>query len=111
IVFHSGRTGESYNVSSGSLMSNIELVKNICKILDKKIGDKKREKLIQFVTDRPGHDRRYSLDSSKIRKELGWKPSHDFETALKSTVNWYLQNETWLKNCTSGEYLKYYETM
>jgi len=110
-VFHSGKAGESYNVSSGSLMTNIELVKRICGILDKKLGGGKREKLIQFVTDRPGHDRRYALDSSKIKNELEWDPSNKFETALESTVDWYLKNENWLKSCTSGEYMKYYETM
>ncbi len=111
LVFHRGKAGESYNVSSSSLMTNIELVKRICGILDKKLGGGKREKLIQFVTDRPGHDRRYALDSSKIENELKWKPSNKFETALESTVDWYLQNENWLKSCTSGEYMKYYETM
>ncbi|MGH8016090.1 MAG: dTDP-glucose 4,6-dehydratase, partial [Candidatus Zixiibacteriota bacterium] len=111
LVFHKGVTGESYNISAENVIHNIDLVKSICKILDKMLGGEPCENLIQFVTDRPGHDRRYALDSTKIRKELGWKPSHQFEKALETTVEWYVENKQWLNRCTSGEYLKYYDSM
>ncbi len=111
LVFHRGKSGECYNVSAGNVRPNIELVKMICAILDKEQGGGPREKLIRIVADRPGHDRRYALDSSKIKKELGWKPAHNLDYSLKQTVKWYLENEAWLKRCVNGEYLKYYETM
>jgi len=111
LAFHNGRTGESYNISANKIIPNIDLVKRVCAILDKMRGDGPRENLIQFVTDRPGHDRRYALDSNKFRKEFNWQPSENFENALETTVKWYVENEYWLKNCISGDYLKYYETV
>jgi len=111
LAFHKGKSGESYNVSAGAGISNIELVKRVCKILDKTLSRGPREKLIQFVTDRPGHDRRYALDSSKIRKELGWKPQHNLDDGLEKTVQWYIKNSDWLAKCVSGEYQKYYDSM
>ncbi len=111
LIFHKGKSGESYNISADNVISNIELVKKICAALDKELGGGPREKLIQFVTDRPGHDRRYALDSSKIRKELGWKTERKLDDGLEQTVRWYLENGEWLKRCTNGEYLNYYESM
>ncbi len=111
LVFHKGKSGESYNFSADYVISNLELVKKVCAILDKTLGGGPREKLIQFVADRPGHDRRYALDSSIIRKELGWQPKSRIDDGLEKTVQWYLDNGEWLKRCVSGEYLKYYESM
>ncbi len=98
-----GRAGEVYNIGAGNEMTNLALVHTLLKSLDKP------ESLIQFVTDRPGHDRRYSLDSSKIRTELGWKPIYSFNDALAFTVNWYLSNRHWWQRIKSGDYAKYYE--
>ena len=86
-------------------MPNLEVVRLILNMLNKP------ESLIHFVTDRPGHDRRYAIDASKIQKELGWKPQFDFETALQTTVDWYLANRSWWKRIRSGDYEKYYELM
>jgi len=99
LVLEKGKAGEIYNVSSGNEMSNIEVVKEILRYLGRD------EDLIAFVEDRPGHDTRYSLDSSKIRSELGWKPKHDFSSALKETVRWYLENESWWKPLATEEIL------
>jgi dTDP-glucose 4,6-dehydratase len=98
-VLDKGKPGEIYNVSSGNEVSNIELVKQILRLLGKK------ESLITFVEDRPGHDLRYSLNSSKIRAELGWNPKHTFKSALNETVNWYIKNESWWKPLASEEVL------
>jgi dTDP-glucose 4,6-dehydratase len=111
LVFHRGKPGECYNVSGENVLMNEELVRKVCSILDRKLGGEPKEKLIKFVADRPGHDRRYAMDCSKTKKELGWKRSHSFEKDLESTVNWYIENNAWLKSCTSGEYQKYYEQM
>jgi len=102
-VLERGKAGEVYNVSSGAPAANLTVIKNILKILGKP------ESLIQFVTDRPGHDRRYSLDSSKLRRELGWKPEVSFEEGIRKTVEWYLDNKVWLERARSGEYRNYYE--
>ena len=99
LVLERGRAGEIYNISSGNELSNIEVVKEILQYLGR------NEDLISFVEDRPGHDIRYSLDSSKIRSELGWKPKHDFSSALKETVRWYLENESWWKPLATEEIL------
>lgn len=102
-VLKSGKAGEIYNVSSGVPTPNLVVIKTILKMLGKP------ESLIQFVTDRPGHDRRYSLDSSKLRRELGWKPEVGFEEGVRQTVDWYRRNQAWLEHARSGEYRKYYE--
>jgi dTDP-glucose 4,6-dehydratase len=102
IVFDKGRIGEVYNIGASNEMPNIQIIKLVLQHLNKS------EELIQFVKDRPGHDRRYAIDSSKIQNELGWKPSILFEDAIKSTIDWYLQNENWWERIISGEYQKYY---
>ena len=111
LVFHEGRNHETYNIGGFNEWQNIDLVKLLCQQMDVKLnrnsGDS--EKLITYVTDRPGHDLRYAIDASKINKELGWQPSVTFEQGLERTIDWFLSNETWLKNVTSGEYAKYYE--
>lgn len=111
VIFHKGRTGHTYNIGGINEWKNIDLIHLLCKIMDQKLGRKEGEsaKLITFVKDRAGHDLRYAIDSSKLQKELGWKPSLQFEEGLAKTVDWYLANEEWLKNVTSGEYQKYYE--
>ncbi len=111
LVFHEGKNHETYNIGGFNEWKNIELVKLLCKIMDNKLGRDAgtSEKLITYVKDRPGHDLRYAIDASKINKELGWKPSVTFEQGLEKTIDWYLSNEDWLKNVTSGEYSKYYE--
>ncbi len=110
LVFHEGRNHETYNIGGFNEWQNIDLVKLLCSQMDEKLGREKgtSEKLISYVKDRPGHDLRYAIDASKINKELGWKPSVTFEQGLERTINWYLSNEDWLKNVTSGEYQKYY---
>lgn len=105
LVLHKGKSGEVYNIGGHNEKSNIEIVKLILKELNKP------ESLIKFVSDRLGHDRRYAIDSSKIRKDLGWKPKYDFETGIVETINWYLDNQDWIKKVKSGEYQKYYERM
>jgi dTDP-glucose 4,6-dehydratase len=111
VIFHNGKDGETYNIGGHNEWKNIDLIKVVCKIMDKKLGreDGTSEKLITFVKDRAGHDLRYAIDSSKLQKELGWKPSLQFEEGIEKTIDWYLENEEWLKNVTSGDYLKYYE--
>lgn len=111
LIFHKGQTGETYNIGGNNEWKNIDLVRTLCRIMDKKLGrvEGESEKLITFVTDRAGHDLRYAIDSGKLQKELGWKPSVQFEEGLGKTVEWYLANETWLNHVTSGEYQKYYE--
>ncbi len=112
-ILHKGKLGETYNIGGFNEWQNIELIKLLCKIMDQKLGRKsgESEKLITYVKDRPGHDRRYAIDASKLNKELGWKPSVTFEQGLEKTVTWYLANEEWLKHVTSGEYQKYYQEM
>ena len=102
LVFEKGRIGEVYNIGASNEMPNIEIVKLILKHL------KKSEDLIQFVTDRPGHDRRYAIDSSKIRNELGWEPEFNFEAAIDDTIKWYMKNKGWWERIISGEYQNYY---
>ena len=110
LVFHKGKKGETYNIGGSNEWTNIDLVRKICQIMDKKLHRKEpAENLITFVKDRAGHDLRYAIDSSKIQNELGWKPEHSFEEALEKTIDWYLENEEWLENVTSGNYQKYYE--
>jgi len=111
LVFHEGRTGKTYNIGGFNEIENIDLVRQICRIIDELDGksDGTTEKQIEFVKDRPGHDRRYAIDASFIEKELGWRPKYKFEEGIKKTVLWYNENENWLENCVSGRYLKYYE--
>src|SRR5438874_3371504 len=111
VIFHNGRNGEKYNIGGFNEWSNIELVRLLCRIMDKKLGrpDGTSEKLITFVKDRAGHDLRYAIDASKLNKELGWTPSLQFEEGLEKTVDWYLQNEEWIRNVTSGDYQHYYD--
>jgi len=111
LVFHEGKNHETYNIGGFNEWQNIDLVKLLCQIMDGKLGREPgtSSQLITYVKDRPGHDLRYAIDASKINKELGWKPSVTFEQGLERTVNWYLENELWLKNVTSGEYANYYK--
>jgi len=102
-VLHKGKIGEVYNIGGNNEWYNIDIVKLILKTL------KKSEEQILYVKDRPGHDRRYAIDSSKIQNELGWKPAYDFERGIESTIKWYIENESWWRKVMSGEYLKYYE--
>jgi dTDP-glucose 4,6-dehydratase len=110
-IFHNGKIGDKYNVGGFNEWKNIDIVHLLCSIMDKKLGRPAGEsaKLITYVKDRPGHDLRYAIDASKLNKELGWRPSLQFEEGLEKTVDWYLQNEEWVKNVTSGEYQKYYD--
>lgn len=111
LVFHKGRNHETYNIGGFNEWKNIDLVKLLCAQMDSKLGRQAGEsaQLITYVKDRPGHDLRYAIDASKINSELGWKPSVTFEQGLEKTIEWYLSNEEWLKNVTSGDYQKYYE--
>jgi dTDP-glucose 4,6-dehydratase len=110
-VFHKGVNGQTYNIGGFNEWQNIDLVKLLCKIMDKKLvrDAGTSEQLITFVKDRPGHDLRYAIDATKIERELGWRPSVTFEQGLEKTVIWYLSNEEWLNNVTSGNYLEYYK--
>jgi len=111
LVFHKGRTNETYNVGGFNEWKNIDLVKLLCKLMDEKLGRPAgtSEGLISYVKDRPGHDRRYAIDASKINTELGWKPSVTFEEGLAQTIDWYLENSEWLKHVISGDYQQYYK--
>jgi dTDP-glucose 4,6-dehydratase len=111
LIFHTGQTGETYNIGGNNEWTNIDLVKLLCKIMDRKLkrSPGTSSKLITFVKDRAGHDLRYAIDSSKLRRELHWSPSLQFEEGLEKTVDWYLENEEWLNNVVSGAYEKYYQ--
>jgi dTDP-glucose 4,6-dehydratase len=111
LVYHKGKTGETYNIGGFNEWRNIDLVKLLCTQMDAKLGREpgESEKLITYVKDRPGHDRRYAIDATKINRELGWKPSVTFEQGLAITIDWFLENTEWLKHVTSGEYQQYYE--
>lgn len=113
VIFHEGRNAETYNIGGLNEKQNIEVVRTLCRIMDLKLGrsEGESEQLITYVTDRPGHDHRYAIDASKLTTELGWKPSVTFEEGIEKTVDWYLENENWLANVTSGDYQKYYENM
>jgi dTDP-glucose 4,6-dehydratase len=112
-VFHAGKNGETYNIGGFNEWKNIDLVKLLCKLMDEKLGNASgtSDSLITYVKDRPGHDRRYAIDASKINQELGWKPSVTFEEGLSLTIDWYLANAEWLSRVTSGEYQAYYSKM
>ena len=106
LIFHKGKPGDTYNVGGHNEWKNIDLVKLLCRIMDKKLGNQPgtSEKLISYVTDRAGHDLRYAVDSSYLQEQLGWVPSVDFEEGLEKTIDWYLDNEEWLEKIISGEY-------
>jgi dTDP-glucose 4,6-dehydratase len=111
VVFHEGKIGETYNIGGCNEWTNINLIKVICRRMNEKTGREPgtSEKLITYVKDRAGHDLRYAIDSSKIKNELGWEPSLQFEEGIDLTIDWYLANEAWLKTVTSGDYQNYYE--
>lgn len=110
VIFHKGENGETYNIGGNNEWQNIDLIKALCKIMDEKLEREpgSSEKLISYVKDRDGHDKRYAIDSSKLKNKLGWSPSIEFDQGLVNTVDWYLKNEDWLNNVTSGDYQKYY---
>jgi len=110
-IFHKGKTYETYNIGGFNEWQNIELVKLLCKMMDEKLGNAPgtSEILITYVKDRPGHDKRYAIDASKLSKQLGWKPSVTFEEGLSETIDWFLKNQEWLEHVTSGEYQHYYD--
>ncbi|MEO6453704.1 MAG: dTDP-glucose 4,6-dehydratase [Ginsengibacter sp.] len=111
LIFHKGRVGETYNIGGHNEWKNIDIIKELCRQMDEKLRREKgtSEKLITFVKDRAGHDLRYAIDASKLMKELGWKPSLQFEEGISKTIDWYLNNTEWLIHVTSGDYLTYYE--
>jgi dTDP-glucose 4,6-dehydratase len=109
-IFHNGKVGETYNIGGHNEWKNIDIIKELCKQMDEKSGREKgtSEKLITFVKDRAGHDLRYAIDATKLKNELGWKPSLQFEEGLSKTIDWYLNNSEWLNDVTSGNYMSYY---
>ena len=113
VIFHNGKIDDTYNIGGFNEWKNIDLVKLLCKQMDEKLGREagESEQLITYVKDRPGHDRRYAIDATKLNKELGWKPSVTFEEGLSETIDWYLENTAWLTNVTSGAYQNYYTGM
>ncbi|PAW91998.1 dTDP-glucose 4,6-dehydratase [Mucilaginibacter sp. MD40] len=110
VIFHKAKAGDTYNIGGHNEWKNIDLIRLLCRILDRKLGRAEGEsaKLITFVTDRAGHDLRYAIDATKLKNELGWEPSITFEQGLEKTVDWYLDNEEWLNDVTSGHYQDYY---
>ena len=110
-IFHKGIIGETYNIGGNNEWKNIDLVMHLCRLMDQKLNREPgtSAKLITFVKDRAGHDLRYAIDSSKLKRELNWEPSITFETGLELTIDWYLNNQEWLDDVTSGNYLKYYQ--
>ena len=110
-IFHNGKTGETYNIGGHNEWTNLDLIRLLCQIMDRKLGREAgtSEKLITFVSDRAGHDLRYAIDPTKLRNDLGWEPSLQFAEGLEKTVDWYLNNEAWLDNVTSGNYQSYYD--
>ena len=112
-IFHRGSLGETYNIGGFNEWTNLNLIHLLCRLMDEKLGRPKgsSEKLITYVKDRAGHDRRYAIDAGKLNKELGWEPSVTFEQGLEKTLDWYLSNGEWLESVTSGAYQEYYQKM
>jgi dTDP-glucose 4,6-dehydratase len=110
LIFHEAKPGSTYNIGGWNEWKNIDLIHLLCKIMDNKLNraDGTSASLITFVKDRAGHDLRYAIDSTKLQNKLGWKPSLQFEEGLEKTVDWYLNNDEWLNNVTSGNYKEYY---
>lgn len=113
VIFHKGEVGETYNIGGHNEWTNINLVKELCRQMDEKLGREKgtSEQLITYVTDRAGHDLRYAIDATKLKTELGWVPSLQFEEGISKTIDWYLNNTQWLNDVTSGAYQQYYNSM
>jgi len=113
VIFHNGKVGESYNVGGLNEWTNIDLVRYLCRLMDRKLNrvEGESEVLITYVTDRKGHDLRYAIDATKLETELGWRPSITFEEGLENTVDWYLENQEWVEMVTSGDYKSYYSKM
>ncbi|MDA8692840.1 dTDP-glucose 4,6-dehydratase [Saprospiraceae bacterium] len=113
VIMHEGKIGETYNIGGHNEWRNIDLIKLLIELMDEKLGRAKgtSDKLITYVTDRAGHDMRYAIDANKIKENLGWTPSLQFKEGLSKTIDWYLENNSWLENVTSGDYLKYYDKM
>ena len=113
LIFHEGVVAETYNIGGFNEWRNIDLIKVIIRTVDRVLGNPEghSDHLITYVTDRPGHDLRYAIDSTKLHKELGWEPSLQFEEGIERTVRWYLDNQEWMDSVTSGDYQKYYEEM
>jgi dTDP-glucose 4,6-dehydratase len=113
VIFHKGKLADTYNIGGFNEWKNIDLIKVIIKTVDRLLGNPEgtSDKLITYVTDRQGHDLRYAIDSTKLKNELGWEPSLQFEEGIEKTVQWYLDNQEWMDNVTSGDYQKYYEMM
>ncbi len=111
LIFHEGNNNDTYNIGGFNEWKNIDLVKLMCSLMDKKLGrqEGESETLITYVKDRPGHDLRYAIDATKLNKELGWEPSVTFEEGLSQTIDWYLENQDWLQHVTSGDYQQYYQ--
>jgi dTDP-glucose 4,6-dehydratase len=112
-IMHKGRLGETYNIGGHNEYRNIDLIMLLCKLMDEKLGRPggTSKELISYVTDRAGHDMRYAIDAAKLRDEIGWMPSLQFDEGLRKTIDWYLENEAWMENVTSGSYQEYYEKM
>ena len=113
LIFHRGRIAETYNIGGNNEWKNIDLIRILIKEVDRQLGrpEGTSERLITYVTDRAGHDLRYAIDGSKLQRELGWKPQLRFEEGIEKTVSWYLENQEWLDDVTSGTYRQYYESM
>ena len=113
VVYHNGKIGETYNIGGFNEWTNLGLIKVICSTMDKILGRQvgESEKLITYVTDRAGHDLRYAIDANKIMKELGWEPSLQFEEGIEKTIHWYMDNQQWMDEVTSGDYANYYDKM
>lgn len=111
VIFHQGKMGETYNIGGHNEWKNIDIVKLVCQVMDEKLGRENgtSEKLITYVKDRAGHDLRYAIDASKLQRELNWEPSLQFEEGIRKTIDWYIENQQWLDEVSSGNYLKYYQ--